>query len=38
VATADDWSIGEDAVGLVEARGFNRGRDLTSALAELRAG
>lgn len=38
VATADDWSVAEEAVGLVEARGFNRGRALISALAELRAG
>lgn len=36
VATPDDWSTAVDAVALIEARGYHRGRDLSSAVALLR--
>lgn len=35
-ATAAHWDRGAHAVGLIEARGYSRGRDLAVALAELR--
>ena len=37
VADADDWRDAEIAVGLIHERGYDRGRDLTTALAELRS-
>jgi predicted nucleotidyltransferase len=36
VATELDWSQADQAVGLIEARGYHRGRDLTAALTRLR--
>lgn len=36
VATPDDWATAADAVALIEARGFHRGRDLSGAVARLR--
>jgi hypothetical protein len=35
VATADDWAVAREAVGLITERGYHRGRDLAAALAEL---
>lgn len=37
VASPEDWGRAEASVRLIEQRGFARGRDLTAALAELRA-
>jgi hypothetical protein len=34
-ASAEDLDLARQAVALVEARGFNRGRDLGKALEEL---
>ena len=36
IATVDDWDAAADAVRLMMTRKSNRGRDLPSALAELR--
>ena len=36
VADAVEWSRAAEAIGLIVARGFDRGRDLAGALAELR--
>lgn len=36
VATSADWDQAADAVALVEARGFNRQRDLVGALRDVR--
>ncbi len=36
-ASADDWSLAEQAVVLIEQRGFARKRDLKAALAEWHA-
>jgi predicted nucleotidyltransferase len=36
VADAEDFRLAADAVGLIEARGFHRDRDLGAALASLR--
>ena len=36
VATDDDWARALSGVGLIEARGFARARDLGAALAQLR--
>lgn len=36
VAGADDLALAREAVGLVEARGHHRDRDLVAALADLR--
>jgi hypothetical protein len=35
VASGCDWDLAKDAVRLVTERGFNRGRDLYAALAEI---
>ena len=37
VATPTDWQRAEEAVRLIEDRGFARKRDLRAALAEWRA-
>jgi predicted nucleotidyltransferase len=37
VAARTDWDEAADALGLITARGFDRGRDLVGALATLRA-
>jgi hypothetical protein len=37
VATPEDLRMARDAIGLISARGFDRGRDLAAALAELLA-
>lgn len=37
VATSDDWSEAAEAAQLITTRGYNRDRDLPSALATLRA-
>lgn len=37
VADAAEWTCAESAVALITARGFARGRDLSTALADLRA-
>ncbi|MEQ1872623.1 MAG: nucleotidyl transferase AbiEii/AbiGii toxin family protein [Ilumatobacteraceae bacterium] len=37
VATEGDWSAAAEAVALIETRGFNRERDLKSALSALRS-
>lgn len=37
VMDAAEWTRAAEAVALIEARGYNRGRDLRSALAQLRA-
>jgi predicted nucleotidyltransferase len=37
VATEEDWTAAADAVGLIEERGFARGRNLSAALAVLRS-
>ena len=37
VADADDFRLARSAVALIEARGYHRDRDLTAALAALRA-
>lgn len=36
VAVGHDWATAAEAVELIEARRYNRGRDLAAALAELR--
>jgi hypothetical protein len=36
VATQEDWADSARAVGLIEERGFNWGRDLVAALRALR--
>lgn len=36
VASAEDWTLASLACATIEARGFGRDRDLTSAVAELR--
>jgi hypothetical protein len=36
IATGVDWAVANDAVEQIQVRGFNRGRDLTAALADLR--
>lgn len=36
IATGIDWAVANDAVEQIQVRGFNRGRDLTAALADLR--
>ncbi len=38
MAEDEDWAMAEEAVGLIEQRGFSRGRDLTAALSLLREG
>jgi hypothetical protein len=37
VATSEDLRMARDAIGLISARGFDRGRDRAAALAELLA-
>jgi hypothetical protein len=37
VADAEDFRLAEEAVVLIEARGYHRDRDLRAALAALRA-
>lgn len=37
IASDEDWSVAAEAVALIEARGYARGRDLSAALATLRA-
>lgn len=36
IASPDDWQLAEEAVELITERGANRGRNLVSALVELR--
>jgi hypothetical protein len=36
VATSEDWDVAGNAVRLITARGFDRGRDLLAALAALK--
>jgi hypothetical protein len=36
VADAEDLRLAEDAVALIEARGYHRDRDLRAALASIR--
>lgn len=38
IATDDDWRDADDAARLISARGFDRGRDLAGAVADLRTG
>lgn len=38
VASTEDWTQAEEAVRVITARGFHRGRDLARALTVLRAG
>ena len=35
VATTADWNVAREAVGLIEDRGYNRGRDLRASLETL---
>lgn len=36
IAQPEDWQLSHEAVELITQRGFNRGRDLVTALAHLR--
>jgi hypothetical protein len=38
IATSEDWKTAREAVQLISARGFSRGRDLTAALNAIEAG
>jgi predicted nucleotidyltransferase len=38
VATPEDWTVARDAARLITERGYNRGRDLITALEQLQSG
>jgi len=38
VATPEDWTVARDAARLITERGYNRGRDLLTALEQLQSG